>query len=482
MIAALLGYAPDADPHIAGVITDASGIVPTLKGMAGAPSPSSVNMATLAATCVGAALLTKLDDTTRLLAGTTTKIYEAGVSTWSDVSRAATYTTGTTGVWRFAQQGNVSLAANGADTVQASVSTGAFSCISGGPVAAIVETVGKFVFAANTSTSAQGVRWSAINDYTNWTASIASQSGSDTLTTTSGPITAARRFGNLIVIYKKSSMYLGTYVGPPNIWQFDLIPGTAGAMSQEAVVNIGTPENPKHIFMGEDDFYIYDGSKPVRIGSNRVSKTVYASLRQNRYYACKALHDKKNRRVYFYYPVQDSAQPSNCVVYNYATDRWGIDNRSIEATVDYVSGSITYDGLGALYATYDDFPNLAYDIAFVGNTQSTPAIFNTSHVIQTLNGPAGSAYIISGDYGDDLQFSTLRRVRPRFITAPVTATMTNFYRNSPGDSLTTDTLVSLSNGGFDVMRDARWHRLQMNFSGDWEMNAIAPDFVISGLE
>jgi hypothetical protein len=92
----------------------------------------------------------------------------------------------------------------------------------------------------------------------------------DTLVSSQGSITAGRRFGSVIVVYKKNSMYLGVYVGPPTVWEFNLIQGDAGALSQEVVVNIGTAENPKHIFMGEDDFYVYDGSKPIRIGTNRV--------------------------------------------------------------------------------------------------------------------------------------------------------------------------------------------------------------------
>src|SRR5690349_1665999 len=128
-IVRLLGYQPDSDPTIIGVLTACSGTVPTLKGMKGAPSAVDTGLATLAATCMGSAVLTKLDTTTRFLAGTRTKLYEAGASTWADVSRAATYTAGVSARWRFAQQGNVSLAVNGSDTVQASVSTGAFSCI-----------------------------------------------------------------------------------------------------------------------------------------------------------------------------------------------------------------------------------------------------------------------------------------------------------------------------------------------------------------
>lgn len=482
MIVQLLGYAPDSDPNIIGVLTNASGVVPTLKGMKGAPSPSSVNMATLAATCVGAALITKLDGTMRLFAGTPTKIYETGTSTWSDVSRSAAYNVAATSSWRFAQQGNVSFAANGTDTVQASVSTGAFSCIAGAPAAAIVETVGKFVFALNTSTNAHGIQWSALNDYTNWSTSISTQAGSDVITATPGPITAGRRFGNAIVVYKKNSMYLGTYAGAPTVWEFNLIPEGAGALSQEVVVNIGTPENPKHIFMGESDFWIYDGSKPSRIGTNRVKLQVFGSLFQNRYYACKSLHDKKNTLVYFYYPTKDSTQPDKCVVYNYLTDKWGVDDRQIEATVEFVGANVSYDGLGGLYATYDSLPAQPYDSAFVGVQQALPAIFTTSHVLQTLTGIAGSTSITTGDYGDDVKFSTLTRVRPRFLTAPTTATLIDYYRNNSGDTLTAASAVTLSNGAFDFMRDARWHRLQMNFTGDWEMAGFSPEWTDSGLE
>src|SRR4051812_17732617 len=120
----IAGYAPDADPGILGVLTNCNGAVPTLRGYKGAPSPASVGVATLAATCTGAALITKLDGTNRLFAGTPTKLYERQSSTWGDVSRAATYTGAVaTSRWRFAQQANVSFAANGSDTVQASASS-----------------------------------------------------------------------------------------------------------------------------------------------------------------------------------------------------------------------------------------------------------------------------------------------------------------------------------------------------------------------
>jgi hypothetical protein len=482
-IVELLGYAPDEDPTMVGVLTNCSGVVPSMKGMKGAPTPVSAGLATLAATCQGAAVLSKLDGSTRFFAATGTKIYEAGASTWTDVSRAAAYTANATQKTRFAQFGNVSLASNGADTMQASVSSGAFSCVAGAPVAAIVETVGQFVFGFNTTTSAQGWQCAGIGGYTSWVTSVATQAASGTLTATPGAITAARKYGQSIVVFKKNSMYLGVNVGPPNIWQFDLIPGIAGAMSQESVLNIGTPDNPKLLFMGEDNFYLYDGAKPIPLGDNRVKMTVYASLLQTRYYACTALHDRINNLVYFYYPVADSVRPDHCVVYNYRTNRFGVDDRQVEAAVEYISPGVTYDSLGTSYSTYDDLPSIPYDLAFLSSAQPLPAVFDTSHIAKTLTGVAASTSITTGDYGDDQKFSTVTRIRPRFITKPTSATWTHSYRNNAGDSVTADTAVALSTAGsFDLTRSARWHRGTMAFVGDWEMKGFSPEFTEDGLE
>lgn len=498
MILQLLGFAPDADPVavpatnqigspvrgiIASILTNCSGVVPSLRGLKGAPSPASTPLAALANTCQGAAVLAKLDASTRFFAGSATKLYEAATSVWSDVSRAAAYTPNSTQRWRFAQFGNVSLAANGADTIQASVSTGAFSCISGAPVAAVVETVGAFVFGFNTSTNAHGWQCAGINGYTSWTTSIATQAASGVLTATPGPILAGRRFGAAVVAYKKNSMYLGYYVGPPNIWQFDQIPGNAGAMSQEAVVNIGTPDNPKHIFMGEDNFYIFDGAKPVPIGTNRIKQQVFNALLQSRYYACAALHDRVNNRVYFYYPVADSVLPDHCVVYNYRTDKWGQDDRQIEVPVEYVTPGITYDSLGNTYSTYNDLPSLPYDVAFLNSAQPLPGIFDTSHNVKSLTGVAGNTSFTSGDVGNDVNVLSLSRVRPRWLTAPTTASLVNSYRMNTGDSLTTDATTSLSSSNtFDVMRDARWHRFQQSMTGDWELAVLDVEVEGASLE
>src|SRR5690606_30755773 len=217
----------------------------------------------------GAAAVRKLDDTTRLIAGTAEGLYESGTGAWTDRTNAGgAYSLSDGHRWRFAQFGDVTLAAAKSEILQFS-SSGAFAdAASDAPKGAIVETVNNFVFLFDVNDQGEiydsadrphGWWCAGIGGYTVWTPSIANQSYTGDLTSTPGKIRAGRRFGRSIVAYKERSMYLGTYAGQQG-WDFDLLPGEAGALSQEVVIDVGTSENPKHIFMGADDFYVFDGS------------------------------------------------------------------------------------------------------------------------------------------------------------------------------------------------------------------------------
>ena len=468
----LLGFAPDADPTILGVLTNCSAVIPTLKGFKSAPTAASTGFSA-AGTVQGAATLYKLDLTTRFFVGTGKSLYEFNSSGSTNIGRASTYTPTAVMRWRFAQFGNVSLASNANDTIQAS--TGAsFADISGAPKADIIETVGQFVLAFNTTDATNGNqqdRWycCGIGDYTNWTPSIAAQCATGRLTSAPGPIVAAKKFGSACVAFKRNAAFLGQYVGPPVVWDWQQINGIAGCMSQESVVDVGTPENPKLVWMGPDNFWSYDGSKPVPIGTNRVKETVFNQLIQSRAYTCLAHHDRINSIVRFWYPSSDALWPDKCVVYNYRTDTWGQDDRQIQFVFDYVSPGISYDAIGTYYTTYDSLTSNPYDLAFLSSSLAVPGVIDTSNNISTLTGGPTTSSITTGDLGDDETVTTIHRLRPRWLTAPTAATMTNYYKMNEGDSLTQDVTTTQASGKFDLLRSARWHRLQLNMTGSWEV-------------
>jgi hypothetical protein len=485
----LLGYAPDIDETTEGVIVDCEAFIPTEKGMQGAPSAQDGGTDTLASACLGSASVRKLDNSFRLIAGTSTKLYELSGSSWVDVTRLSggDYSATTDNPWRYAQFGNTTLTVAKTDNLQYSESSN-FADVSGAPKASIVETVQNFVFLFDTSEATfndSPNRWwcAGIGTYDDWTPSIATQCATGLLTSAPGRIAAGKRFGNQIIAYKERAMYIGTYVGTPVIWDWQQIPGEAGCSSNEGVVNIGTSDNPVHIFMGIDDFWRFDGARPVPIG-NPLRKTVYADFNASFANRIKTLHDRRNQRVYFYYPsLGGGGAVDSCVVYHYRTGRWGRDDRTVEAVVEYLAGGITYDNWDTLYPTYNAIPtSLSYDSPFLTSGNFTPGIYDTNHDLLSLDGIAGNSSFTTGDMGDDTNFYLLQRVKPRWLQKPTSATMTNMYKNSEGDALVTDATTSMSDSRFDVLRSARWHRLQFNMVGDNTLNDMNVIYTMDGSE
>ena len=486
-----ISYLPDVDPTETGVITDGNAFVPTLRGLKAAPSAVATTLEALPAACAGAASVLKLDNTQRFLAATSVRILEATSPTdFTDRSEGGADYTTVLGRWRFAQSGNVTLAASKQNLLQESA-TDDFATVADSIKADIVETVGLFVMCFNTDDT-DGVAlslgdrpnswWcSAVADHTDWTPSLTTQCATGEFVSVPGRVTAGKRFGDQIVAYKERGLYLGTYRGPPEIWIWQEIPSDTGTWCQESVVNIGTPEQPKHFFVGRDNFYVFDGSRPQPVGDG-IKQTFFQSLNTAEADKICTLLDRKNSLVYVFYPTGSSTTLDACVVWDYQSRRWGVDNRSIEFAVEYVNAALTYGDLGTYYATYADITGGPYGELFTSEANGTPAIFSTSHAVQTLTGTPTDSYLVTGDYGDDVNNVFLKRVKPTFTTKPTSAVLTCYHRGSLGDALSLGPSSSMSDSRFDVRISNRWHRLKLEMVGDWEMNKIDAQYSEAGKE
>lgn len=480
----LIGFAPDLDPTTPGVITNCSQLVPTLKGMAGAPTPIDAGIDALADECRGAAYVTRLDATRRFFAGTSDKLYELSGTAWTDVSRVGDYTAGAENKWRFAQFGNASLATNQTDKIQVSTS-GAFDDIVEAPKARIIETASGFVMAfAIDDATVGGDRsdswWcSNLYDYSTWTPDPSNQAAFGYLLDTPGEIRAAKRFGQDIVVYKERSMYLGRYVGPPVIWAFQLISSDIGAVSQESVVDTGNAQ----LFISRDDFWMYDGSRPTSIGAP-IREWFFNNSDSSYRYQIKAYYDKFKALVWWFYaPNGSEGAISEAIVYNLKSNRWGHASVDIQAAIDYYTAETTWDNWPPGPATdYENMIDVAFDSPLFDSDQSTLAVFGADNKVATLAGSCESATLTTGDIGDDTIVSTLTSVKPRFISLPTTALLTNYTRMVQGDPFVTGSTIARNNNKFDVLATARFHRLKLETTGDFEIVGAQLDLAEDGEE
>jgi hypothetical protein len=493
----LVTYAPDVDPIEDGSLIECMAVIPTYKGIAAAPSAAAANATVLAATVVGAASLTLLSGSTRTFVGTPTKLYEQNGAGWTDVSVGGGSYTTVNARWVFAEVGDVSLAVNKQNVLQYSNGSGAFavttSTASGStvtaPAAACMDIVGDFVILGDTTgvpgyTADTGDRWvtSALANYADYTPSTATNCYTGRVTSIPGRITCVRKFGDQAVIFKQRGMYLGTFNGPPTGWVFPEVPtANTGTFSQESAIQIGTPEQPLLFFVGNDDFYLFDGARPIPIGFG-VKEKFFNQLDVSNASKIICVHDRKKSLVRVHYPSTSTVD--KCLVFNYRTKKWGRDDRTIEYAFEYIPPGTTYDDISAIASitTYDTIAESAYDSIFQGSTVSNPAVFNASHGLYTLTGTPTTSSVSTYHFGDDDVVTTITRLTPRWITKPTGATLVNYYWMRSGESATTDTSTTMSSGRFDVIRAAGWHKFDITFTGNWELNEIKIDARMDGRE
>lgn len=460
-------------------------MIPSERGMQGGPEPITPSgVGPLDAECRGAASVVQLSGSRRVFAGTRTKLYELAGTIWNDVSDTGGYTGSSENRWGFAQFGNATIATNDTEAIQASTA-GAFAAIATAPKARIVISVANFLIAFNTNDATYGDspdRWwcSGLNDHTIWTPSVATQSNTGRLVDGGGEITAAARLGSQAIAFKENAMYVGDYAGSPVVWQWNRIPGDVGCVGPEAVCDLG---GNAIAFAADDNFYIHDGTRPVAIGTKQVRQWFYDNSAPNYRYRTMAAFDRQNSRVWFMFPGRSTAsgECDTILVYHLTTQQWGRADRKVEAPLNFASPGLTYDGIGALYATWDDLPDIPYDSQFWQSGGRVFSLFDATHQLQNMVGTSAHSSFTTGDFGEDSAVTGVNRVRLRFLTKPTRSTCSGYIKQGEGDPYTFGASGILSDSSaYDMRQSGRWHRLTFFFDGPVEVNGIKFDSTAAG--
>jgi hypothetical protein len=108
------------------------------------------------------------------------------------------------------------------------------------------------------------VWWSALQNPEDWTPSIATQCGYVRLLDTPGPITQLVAFKDAFFAFKENSIYIGTYIGPPYIFQWRLVSSKIGCV---AATNHGVVEADDRLYFPHTTgFYEFDGASLRNVG------------------------------------------------------------------------------------------------------------------------------------------------------------------------------------------------------------------------
>lgn len=489
-----LGFTPDIDPTTPGAMPVVINLVPTLKGMKSAPSGAEVSSA-LPATCAGIKVLQKTSGERRTIAavasGSNAKILELQTAgSWATVS-ATVASDASYARWAFSQLGDTSLASNYIEAIHYATAT-TFAAIQGAPKAKFLVGVQNFTVALNTADATASAtfgtspdRWwcHAFQDPTSWTPSITTQAASGRLIGNGGPITAGAPFGGGLVVFKQREMFFGQHVGPPSIFDFQRIPGDQGCVGMEAVADIGGPL----FFVGDDNLWIYDGSRPRPVGSDVVTRWFLngsnPSLRKNTI----VRHDQSNGLVWVFFVSSSGSGLDSALVYNIAANKWGFSkinipgatNTQLTAACNFVTNGVTWNTINTIASTWDSLPPIAWDSeAWQAQGNVLAFVSGSSQVLHSLNGPAVAQQFQTHFFGDENSgVSIAGRIHFRFAIEPPANDGVCTVVSSPtiGAREYTSYISSspMTKGYFDIRNVGKYHQAGINFSGSMEVIGVS---------
>lgn len=515
------GFAPDLDPNVQvgsgqAQFVDCDGFFPTARGFRRMPSlvntyPQLTTRVSPAddGSCYGAYVARFLDGGRKLFAGTKTALYFGSGGVWTHYSTLEDFSTDSGDRWRFAMFGNDCIATNGSDSVQIITNVGSdFVALAGNPPSGkVVSTVnpggsGAFVFMLNLFSIVPGnaltpTMWwcSGIGNDTSWTPDIATQSANGYLDDTPGEILGAKSLGRNLIVYKERAVYVFEYTGPPTIWATRVTSTEAGALSHEAVADLGDA----HFVMGFDNFYLVDGSGAPQAVPCPLRRFLFEEdLNRNYQSASQLRYDRNHDVVFCHYPsvaLTTNTTPQTCdkwVAWHRPTGKWTRGATDVQQVVyPELPGTIglTYGDFGSLYPTWGSADDVAYDsYIFSGSTDIVQAVFQPEAGMYTINGtPESGGYLTLGDYGDGEHYIYVRRMRPKFSIYPETAgtNCQNTMRDNLGSTTTvtgSPTYMDQVQGWVNLRDNRRYHRFKYNFpAGDCEIAALDVDYVPAGV-
>ena len=266
------------------------------------------------------------------------------------------------------------------------------------------------------------IRWSNQEDPYNWTPDATNQAGSTRLSHGSEIITAIQTRQEIVVL-TDSSVYSLQYVGPPYVWQSQLLGDNTSIVSQ----NAAALASGVVYWMGVDKFYMYDGR--VQTLNCDLRRHVFQDINVNQYQQVFAGTNEGFNEVWWFYCSANSNTVDRYVIYNYLERIWYYGTMARTAWLD--SGLRRYP----MAATYS-YNIVNHELGL--NDNETAAVLPIN------------AYIASSEFdiGDGHNFGFVWRILPDL-------TFENATTSPSGDAArVTMELYGLTNSGSGVTSDA----------------------------
>jgi hypothetical protein len=441
----------------------ANNIYPLQVGYGG--FPSNVDYSNSASETLLRTFAAKFGSFTQLFAAGASKLFKFDSSTLNlnDVSKVGGYASTD---WSIVQFGNSVLAANNADKIQywtLGFSTTFADASASAPVAKYLTIVRDFVVAGNldAGTNANTVKWSDINDFTDWTSGATSQSDFQVIAD-GGNITGLTG-GEFGLVLLERAIVRMSYIGSPYFFQFDVLTRNLGCMEGGSVVQYGQTT----YFLSDNGFYSCDGTNIEAIGDGKIDKYFFNNLNINEIETMTAAVDPVKKLVVWNYPNISNGR--SLLIYNYQVKKWSLADTTSDTIASIATAGYTLEDLD-VFGTLDSLTTSLDDRLWAGGKFLFAGTKGAK--ISTFTGANMTAQITTSDIEQGYN-SIVTLVRPQIDNGSCTVAVAS--RKELDDSIVFGSQIPTSSEGRVSVRSyGRYHRFNIIPTGDWT-NALSID-------
>jgi len=417
---------------------------------------------------LGGKSLTASDSTSRVYAGSATKLYSLHGGSTTDLSKAGGYTNTAT-YWDFAAYGDIAIATNFADNPQyIDMTSGtAFADLTTAFKARTCAVVRDFMMFGNTWDSTDGnkperARWSALGDYTDYTVSATTQSDYQD---TPGGGSLQRIFGGEYAVFLfEHAVYRVNYVGSPAVFQFDEVETDRGLFTPGAAAQNGN----MIYYLDSDGFYAFNGSQSMPIGNEKVDRWFWSQLdaSQAARISCAIDHDAKC--VVWSFPGQNNAsgQPTHTIQFNYEVNRWAYSEITHDLIIPLLTSDFTLETLDSLENNVDNL-TISVDSRVLYEGSSLLGMFESFKLASNQGAPLTAVMESKEVQPNAGRRSQITEAWP--LIDGGSASIQVGTRNRQQDTVSWGTAVTTNSTGFAPISDeGRYVRIRMTVTGDWD--------------
>jgi hypothetical protein len=465
-------WMPD-QPSVSGALTDAKNVVSLAIGYGPFPTPVTFSSSNAAENLTSLYAAKQPDGNTALFAAGLSKIYTvSGVGTITQVKTGMT--TATADRVRFTQFGKTVITTNNADKLQAwtlGTSTAFADLSATAPIAKFITVVRDFVVCANIKESGDQsqyrVRWSALNDETDWTENVNTQS--DYQDIPDGGQIVGIRGGEFGLVLLERAIHRMTYVGTPFIFQFDNISRGKGCMVSGSIAQY----QGVTFFLSDDGFYMCDGQTVTAIGAEKIDRFFLQDASESDYGTMSSAVDPIRKLVIWNYKTVNGNR--SVIIYNFKTQKWTYGDAGTDFLAEASTSAVTLESLDSISGSIDALTTSLDSQLYVGGKYFLGGTLATR--VMTYTGVNQAAVISTGDL-DIGANSVVTLARP--IVDNGSANVAIASRTLLNQGVSFNTAVAASSENRVPLRSAgRYHRLKVNPTGDNWDNAISVDVDIT---